>query len=270
MFGVLEDLVLVFRPSATAPVNTWEVVFLYEVPRWIMFDAAKSIKRNTTAGAPMVLTDIYRIALEYGKNWSGPGRDVTGPSRARSDLKEAHLSNFLHPVIYCFRMPSEKECANLHLLEDFHVAWDSKSIHVQPLISYLTATFNNFCPIQAEPTTEKEEECDDPAKYPSVQKRLDCYKSTLKIYQEYETQKKNELHQATKGQEWVIPLVSKLSKESEAKKMLQEKKKQDDHLNDILNKLKNGYGSIDTKGEAMTKLRAMEVKLEQKSEPKRE
>ena len=54
----------------------------------------------------MILSDVYRIALEYGKNWSGPGRDVTGPTRARSDLKEAHLSNFLHPVVYCFRMPA--------------------------------------------------------------------------------------------------------------------------------------------------------------------
>lgn len=40
--------------------------------------------------------------LEYGPDFSGPGKDTFRPDRATGDPLEAHLSNFLHPVFYFY------------------------------------------------------------------------------------------------------------------------------------------------------------------------
>merc|ERR1712188_131053 len=40
------------------------------------------------------------INFEYGKNFSGPGKDPFKEDRATQDPQEAHTSNFLHPVLY--------------------------------------------------------------------------------------------------------------------------------------------------------------------------
>jgi len=42
------------------------------------------------------------IVLEYGANFSGPGKDVFRLDRATGEAEHAHMSNFLHPVLYYY------------------------------------------------------------------------------------------------------------------------------------------------------------------------
>ncbi|PIK57694.1 putative FAD-dependent oxidoreductase domain-containing protein 2-like [Apostichopus japonicus] len=43
------------------------------------------------------------ISMEYGKHFSGPGEDIFRSERATGDPQEAHVSNFLHPVLYYYK-----------------------------------------------------------------------------------------------------------------------------------------------------------------------
>jgi hypothetical protein len=43
--------------------------------------------------------------MEYGKTFSGAGRDTFHEDRATLDPSRAHISNFLHPVLYFYRQP---------------------------------------------------------------------------------------------------------------------------------------------------------------------
>lgn len=46
---------------------------------------------------------VLVIAMEYGRNFSGPGKDTFRSDRAIGEPSEAHLSNFLHPVLYFYK-----------------------------------------------------------------------------------------------------------------------------------------------------------------------
>lgn len=47
------------------------------------------------------------LDFEYGRNFSGPGKDTFAINRAVGEASEAHRSNFLHPVFYYFKtLPS--------------------------------------------------------------------------------------------------------------------------------------------------------------------
>ena len=46
---------------------------------------------------------IIVIQFEYGKDFSGPGKDIFRTSRATGEPAEGHLSNFLHPVFYYYK-----------------------------------------------------------------------------------------------------------------------------------------------------------------------
>ena len=49
------------------------------------------------------------MLFEYGKNFSGPGKDIFRTSRATGEPAEAHTSNFLHPTFYYYKTaPSGK------------------------------------------------------------------------------------------------------------------------------------------------------------------
>lgn len=81
--------------------------------------------------------------MEYGKNASGPAKDVFGPGRAASGAYEAHGSKFLHPVLYYYKTPPrQKEMFNLpnkwilpvpdrihHIVEDFTTVFDVPVAH---------------------------------------------------------------------------------------------------------------------------------------------
>ena len=54
-------------------------------------------------------TRILVMVMQYGANYSGPGKDIFHESRAIGIVQLAHLSNFLHPVFYYYEtMPSGK------------------------------------------------------------------------------------------------------------------------------------------------------------------
>lgn len=81
------------------------------------------------------------LNFEYGKNFSGPGSDPFKEERATGEVKEAHLSNFLHPVMYYYSKPikSLQENGDLpvpdrlhHIVEDFHAFWDALMHHLLP------------------------------------------------------------------------------------------------------------------------------------------
>lgn len=47
------------------------------------------------------------LVMEYGANFSGPGKDTFRVGRATEEPSEAHTSNFLHPVLYYYkRLPN--------------------------------------------------------------------------------------------------------------------------------------------------------------------
>ena len=48
------------------------------------------------------LGGVIAIVLEYGANFSGPGKDVFRYDRATGDAENADMSNFLHPVVYYY------------------------------------------------------------------------------------------------------------------------------------------------------------------------
>eukprot|EP00795_Rhopilema_esculentum_P009136 gene9136-16798_t len=86
------------------------------------------------------------LNLEYGKNFSGPGSDPFKEERAVGEVVDAHLSNFLHPVLYYYSSPvtnltSEGDLPRPdflhHILEDFLAMWDALLHHHLPLRWFL-------------------------------------------------------------------------------------------------------------------------------------
>ena len=54
-------------------------------------------------------TRVLVAVLEYGPDFSGPGKDIFRYDRATGEPSQAHESNFLHPVLYYYeRLPSGK------------------------------------------------------------------------------------------------------------------------------------------------------------------
>lgn len=52
---------------------------------------------------------VIAFVFEYGRNFSGPGKDPFREDRASSSVNYAYESNFLHPVYYHFeKVPNGK------------------------------------------------------------------------------------------------------------------------------------------------------------------
>eukprot|EP00794_Sanderia_malayensis_P008745 gene8745-9679_t len=86
------------------------------------------------------------VNLEYGKNFSGPGSDPFKEERATGEVVEAHMSNFLHPVLYYYENPITKLNENKelptpdrlhHIVEDFLAFWNALVHHHLPLRWFL-------------------------------------------------------------------------------------------------------------------------------------
>eukprot|EP00794_Sanderia_malayensis_P008736 gene8736-9669_t len=86
------------------------------------------------------------VNLEYGKNFSGPGSDPFKEERATGEVVEAHMSNFLHPVLYYYKNPITKLDENKelpkpdrlhHIVEDFLAFWNALVHHHLPLRWFL-------------------------------------------------------------------------------------------------------------------------------------
>lgn len=69
--------------------------YLEDVPIHLLHELPERTGHN--------FTDLIAIVLEYGTNFSGPGKDVFRLDRATGEAENAHMSNFLHPVFYYYK-----------------------------------------------------------------------------------------------------------------------------------------------------------------------
>lgn len=89
------------------------------------------------AGVGMNLEEYYTITLEYGNEIFDKAPNPFNISRVhRNDIKNAHKSAFLHPIIRKFN--KGKLMAVHHIIEDFENRWDELPIHIQPLNEFLS------------------------------------------------------------------------------------------------------------------------------------
>ncbi|XP_071797153.1 FAD-dependent oxidoreductase domain-containing protein 2-like [Asterias amurensis] len=136
MFGVLADVVVIHG-------DNMECEYVEEFPLKLL----PKFTELTGINASQVIV----ISMEYGKDFSGPGKDIFGPQRATSDPELAHLSNFLHPVLYYYRaLPTAQDMMSLgpkdilpdpyrlhHIVEDFLTDWTAPVSHILLLRRFL-------------------------------------------------------------------------------------------------------------------------------------
>lgn len=137
MFGVLADIVLL-KENATA------FEYLEEFPMQMLAQLEIVTGRQARHG-------LFVINMEYGRNFSGPDKDVFFYDRSVGHTEDAWQSNFLHPVIYYYRhLPTEQEVrfrpadwplprptAIHHIVEDFLTDWTAPLGHILPLRRFL-------------------------------------------------------------------------------------------------------------------------------------
>ncbi|XP_066293105.1 FAD-dependent oxidoreductase domain-containing protein 2-like [Branchiostoma lanceolatum] len=96
------------------------------------------------------------VALEYGKNFSGPGKDIFREDRATGEPSNAHNSNFLHPVFYHYdKLPSEADMLARpekwilprpnhlhHTVEDFLTSFTAPKSHILPIRRFLETSLD--------------------------------------------------------------------------------------------------------------------------------
>ncbi|XP_072167909.1 FAD-dependent oxidoreductase domain-containing protein 2-like [Diadema setosum] len=129
MFYVLGDIVLLHK-------DTMEFEYLEEFPILMLPWLQQASGHNHT--------ELLVMVMEYGKNYSGAGKDIFRQDRAVGDPEEAHLSNFLHPVIYYYKqLPTVEDMQNRrktetlprpdalhHFVEDFLTDWTAPTSHI--------------------------------------------------------------------------------------------------------------------------------------------
>uniref|UniRef100_A0A8C3WDV8 FAD-dependent oxidoreductase domain-containing protein 2 n=1 Tax=Catagonus wagneri TaxID=51154 RepID=A0A8C3WDV8_9CETA len=137
MFSVLADVVLM-KENATA------FEYLEEFPMQMLAQLETITGRKARHG-------LFVVNMEYGRNFSGPDKDVFYYDRSVGYTEDAWLSNFLHPVIYYYRhLPTEQEvrfrpadwplprpAAIHHVVEDFLTDWTAPVGHILPLRRFL-------------------------------------------------------------------------------------------------------------------------------------
>ncbi|XP_072035776.1 FAD-dependent oxidoreductase domain-containing protein 2-like [Amphiura filiformis] len=138
MFGVLGDVIILANDDT-------EYIYLEEYPLKMLH----AIPGITGYSANRILV----VSLEYGYDFSGPGKDVFRRNRAIGEPSEAHLSNFLHPVIYFYKELPSIEAMRLiakhpgavlpepvkvhHMVEDFLTDFSAPVSHVLVLRRFL-------------------------------------------------------------------------------------------------------------------------------------
>ncbi|XP_038406614.1 FAD-dependent oxidoreductase domain-containing protein 2 [Canis lupus familiaris] len=137
MFSVLADIILL-KENATA------FEYLEEFPMQMLAQLETITGRKAQHG-------LFVINMEYGRNFSGPDKDVFFYDRSVGHTEDAWQSNFLHPVIYYYRhLPTEQEVrfrpadwalprptAIHHIVEDFLTDWTAPVGHILPLRRFL-------------------------------------------------------------------------------------------------------------------------------------
>ena len=86
-----DDMILVF----VFPSDHTEYTLLEEYPAQLLHELPQRTGHH--------VDDVLVILLEYGPNFSGPGKDTFRLDRATGEPVEAHKSNFLHPVFYYYK-----------------------------------------------------------------------------------------------------------------------------------------------------------------------
>ncbi|XP_057597914.1 FAD-dependent oxidoreductase domain-containing protein 2 isoform X3 [Hippopotamus amphibius kiboko] len=137
MFSVLADVVLLKEKAAAFE-------YLEEFPMHMLAQLETITGRRARHG-------LFVVNMEYGRNFSGPDKDVFFYDRSVGHTEDAWMSNFLHPVIYYYRhLPTEQEVrfrpagwplprptAIHHIVEDFLTDWTAPVGHILPLRRFL-------------------------------------------------------------------------------------------------------------------------------------
>ncbi|XP_074647210.1 FAD-dependent oxidoreductase domain-containing protein 2-like [Tubulanus polymorphus] len=140
MFQMLADVIILKDDN--------QFVYLEEYP----LELVPSIPNVTGHDAEQVIV----VVMEYGKNFSGPGKDVFKQDRAIGDPHRSFQSNFLHPVFYYYKtLPTEEDMKNRakkqtlptpdrehHILEDFLTKWTGQEEHLVPLRRFFEYAMN--------------------------------------------------------------------------------------------------------------------------------
>lgn len=133
MFGVLGEI-MVFRENG-------KVEYFEDFPIRLVHKFEEYTGRPA---GPMIV-----LNMEYGKDFSGAGKDTFRSDRATGEPSDAHNSNFLHPVFYFYKhpptaLPKEKKGVVLprphrlhHMVEDFLTLWTAPSSHLLPLRRFI-------------------------------------------------------------------------------------------------------------------------------------
>lgn len=133
MFGVLGE-VMILRDNG-------KVEYYEEFPIRLVHQFEEFTGRPA---GPMIV-----LNMEYGKDFSGAGKDTFKSDRATGEPGEAHKSNFLHPVIYFYKEPPTalpKETKEVvlprpdrlhHMVEDFLTQWTAPNSHILPLRRFI-------------------------------------------------------------------------------------------------------------------------------------
>jgi hypothetical protein len=87
---------------------------------------------------------LFVINMEYGKNFSGPDKDVFFYDRSVGHTEDAWQSNFLHPVLYYYRHLPTGEWASVlpkHSLSGAGTPWTPLySVSLLSLTEFLQLT----------------------------------------------------------------------------------------------------------------------------------
>jgi len=140
MFQMLGDIAILSEDGQN-------VTYIEEFPIHLLHD----LHKHTGHPAQTVIA----IVMEYGHEFSGPGKDVFRSGRATGDPSEADESNFLHPVMYYYKtLPTETDMANIpphmslprpdsihHIVEDFHTKFSAPHSHILPTRRWLETVF---------------------------------------------------------------------------------------------------------------------------------
>ena len=81
---------------ATIPRNATAFEYLEEFPMQMVAQLEAITGRKAQHG-------LFVVNMEYGRNFSGPDKDVFFYERSVGHTEDAWRSNFLHPVIYYYR-----------------------------------------------------------------------------------------------------------------------------------------------------------------------
>ncbi|XP_068672051.1 FAD-dependent oxidoreductase domain-containing protein 2-like [Montipora foliosa] len=133
MFGVLGEVVILRENG--------DVEYFEEFPIRLVHKFEEYTGRPS---GPMIV-----VNMEYGKDFSGAGKDTFHTNRATGEPSDAHNSNFLHPVLYFYKepptaLPKETKSVVLprphrlhHVVEDFLTLWTAPTSHILPLRRFI-------------------------------------------------------------------------------------------------------------------------------------